>query len=85
MLYGERVQSNQTRSYAAYGQATYAISDVFKLIGGLRYTDDKVKGDLVVKPVPGYFTYGTLLPYSGQVSGDNLSGRVGASTSPAAT
>lgn len=82
VLYGERVQSNETRSYAAYGQATYAISDVFKLIGGLRYTDDKVKGDLVVKPVPGYFTYGTLLPYSGQVSGDNLSGRVGAQYQP---
>jgi len=82
VLYGRRDQSNETRSYAAYGQATYAISDVFKLIGGLRYTDDKVSGDLKVSPVPGYFTYGTLLPYSGEVSADNWSGRVGAQYQP---
>jgi iron complex outermembrane receptor protein len=50
-------------------------SATFKLIGGLRYTDDKVYGDLTVKAVPGYFTYGALLPYSGEVSADNVSGR----------
>ncbi len=82
VLYGERDQVNHTKSYAAYGQATYAITDAFKLIGGLRYTDDKVSGNLTVKPVAGYFTYGTLLPYSGEVSADNVSGRVGAQYQP---
>jgi len=82
VLYGERDQKNHTKSYAAYGQATYALTDTFKLIGGLRYTNDKVPGSLVVKPVAGYFTYGTLLPYSGEVSADNVSGRVGAQYQP---
>ena len=82
VLYGERDQKNHTKSYAAYGQATYAITDVFKLIGGLRYTNDEVSGSLVVKPVAGYFTYGTLMPYSGEVKADNVSGRVGAQFQP---
>jgi iron complex outermembrane receptor protein len=82
VLYGARYQTSKTKSYAAYGQATYADHDAFKLIGGLRYTDDKVYGDLKVKAVPGYFTYGTLLPYSGEVSADNVSGRVGAQYQP---
>jgi iron complex outermembrane receptor protein len=82
VLYGARYQLSKTKSYAAYGQATYAVTDAFKLIGGLRYTDDTVSGDLTVKAVPGYFTYGTLLPYSGEVSADNLSGRVGGQYQP---
>jgi len=31
----------KTRSVAAFGQATFSISDTFRVIGGLRYTDDK--------------------------------------------
>ncbi|KSB90444.1 hypothetical protein AS593_13260 [Caulobacter vibrioides] len=82
VLYGERLQTSRTESYAAYGQATYALSEVFKLIGGLRYTNDEVYGDLVVRAVPGYFSYGTLLPYKGTVSADNVSGRVGVQFQP---
>jgi iron complex outermembrane receptor protein len=82
VLYGRRDQTSKTKSYAAYGQATYALNEVFKLIGGLRYTNDKVYGDLKVSPVPGYFTYGTLLPYSGEVSADNVSGRIGGQYQP---
>lgn len=77
VLYGERFQTNETKSYAAYGQATYALTQTLKLIGGLRYTNDEVTGSLQVKPIPGYISYGTLLPYSGKVEADNISGRVG--------
>lgn len=30
-----------TRSYAAFGQATYSLSDRFRVTGGLRYTSDR--------------------------------------------
>nr|WP_314435175.1 TonB-dependent receptor [uncultured Brevundimonas sp.] len=85
VLYGERLQTSQTESYAAYGQATYALSDTVKLIGGLRYTNDKVDGALVINPVP-WAPYvlgaGGLVPYSGSVSADNVSGRVGVQYQP---
>lgn len=32
---------SQTRSYAAFGQATYSLSDQFRLTGGLRYTNER--------------------------------------------
>ena len=82
VLYGERFQNSQTKSYAAYGQATYGLTDKLKLIGGLRYTNDSVLGSLEVKPIPGYVTYGTLSPYSGKVKADNISGRVGVQYQP---
>ncbi len=82
VLYGERIQHNGTESWAAYGQATYALTDQFKLIGGLRYTNDTTSGSLQVNPVPGYLTYGTLLPYDGEVDADNVSGRIGVQYEP---
>jgi iron complex outermembrane receptor protein len=42
--YAENVGINSTygtRSYAAYGQATYSVTDHFRLTGGLRYTIDR--------------------------------------------
>jgi iron complex outermembrane recepter protein len=33
------------RDYAAYGQATYALTDQLKLTGGVRYTSDSSTGD----------------------------------------
>ncbi len=33
-----------TKAYAAYGQVTYNVSDDFRLIGGLRYSDETKKG-----------------------------------------
>lgn len=84
VLYGERVQENSTESYAAFGQATYALTDTIKLIGGLRYTNDKVDGSLVINPVPGAYTLGAggVRPYSGTVSADNVSGRLGVQYQP---
>lgn len=34
-------QDIETTSYAAFGQATYSLTDSLRLIGGLRYTSDK--------------------------------------------
>jgi iron complex outermembrane receptor protein len=48
-----------TKSYAAFGRLGYAITDNFRLTGGLRYTDDKksMKGALSASAVvcPGSF------------------------------
>ncbi len=38
---GTRILSDlQTRSYAVFGEATYSVSDRFRVTGGLRYTSD---------------------------------------------
>lgn len=38
---GTRILSElQTRSYAVFGEATYSVSDRFRVTGGLRYTSD---------------------------------------------
>jgi iron complex outermembrane receptor protein len=73
---GNRIQHDETDSYAAFGQATYALSDSWKLIGGLRYTSDLIEGDLHVNPVAG-IPYGPAVPYMGTTNGANVSGKVG--------
>lgn len=41
---GTRISSDlETDSYAAFGQATYSITDTFRLTGGVRYTSDTKK------------------------------------------
>lgn len=39
--YTGRLYTLNSRSYAAFGQATYSISDRLRVIGGLRYTSDR--------------------------------------------
>lgn len=41
-----------TRSFAAFGQATYSLTDNFRLTGGLRYTSDNKKQDTLVRSRP---------------------------------
>ncbi|GAB2537940.1 TonB-dependent receptor [Rhodanobacter koreensis] len=78
---GNRIQHDKTDSYAGFGQATYALTDKWKLIGGLRYTSDLVEGDLHVIPVAG-FPYGTAVPYMGNTNGTNVSGKLGVQYTP---
>jgi len=48
---GAVLKSDQTNdTYALFGGVTYAVSDVLKLRGGLRYTQDKK--DLATQPLP---------------------------------
>jgi iron complex outermembrane receptor protein len=82
VIYGERLQHNETSSYAAFASGTFNLTDTLSFIGGLRYTNDHTRGSLRVLPVPGYLSYGTLLPYSGRVSADNVSGRAGLQFQP---
>jgi iron complex outermembrane receptor protein len=37
---------NSSESYAAFGQATVPITDLFRITGGLRYTRDEVRGEV---------------------------------------
>jgi iron complex outermembrane receptor protein len=47
------IQSDlDTTSYAAFGQATYSLSDTFRLTGGLRYTQDNKKQDTYAETRP---------------------------------
>ena len=80
---GIRNNVNYVRSLAAYGQATYRIVDGVKLIGGLRYTNDRNHGELVVDKLPfPAIVSGQLPNYSGTVRADNVSGKVGLQVEP---
>lgn len=80
---GRRDSVNEVRSLAAYGQASFAVTDTLKLIGGLRYTNDRNHGELVVTPLPFPAVPIGLLPnYDGTVKADNLSGKVGLQFQP---
>lgn len=80
---GRRDQTNDVRSYAAFGHATFSITDTLKLIGGLRYTNDRNKGEMTVTRLP--FPAVVLspgIPYAGTVKANNVSGRAGIQFQP---
>lgn len=50
---GTRIDSDlETTSIAVFGQATYSISDSFRLTGGVRYTQDNKKQDSEAHTLP---------------------------------
>src|SRR6185369_2836886 len=53
----------KTRSYAAFGQTTFSVSDTLRLIAGARYTKERrsVTGDLFTN-TPNGLPPGTPLP-----------------------
>lgn len=64
-----------TKSYAAFGQATFSVNDAFRLIGGLRYSEDKKRQDgtsLASLPFP------IITDNYGRRSDDNISFKAGA-------
>ena len=80
---GNRLNTNYVRSLAAYGQATYKLVEGVKLIGGLRYTNDRNHGELTVRKLPFPAIVSGLLPdYSGTVRADNVSGKLGLQIEP---
>jgi iron complex outermembrane receptor protein len=80
---GRRDQINRERSLAAYGQATFALTDTLKVIGGLRYTDDRNTGTLTVMPLPfPAIPISTAIPYDGTVKANNVSGKAGLQYEP---
>ncbi|MBR2173516.1 TonB-dependent receptor [Sphingopyxis sp.] len=80
---GQRDATNKVRSLAAFGNVTFALTDAFKLIGGLRYTNDRNHGTLVVSPLPfPAVPLGRLPNYDGTVRADNVSGKVGVQFEP---
>ena len=47
------IQSDlETTSYALFGQATYSLTDTFRLTGGVRYTEDNKKQDTYAESRP---------------------------------
>jgi iron complex outermembrane receptor protein len=42
-----------TRNYAAFGQATWHVTDALRVIGGLRYTKEDIRGYFVRSTIPG--------------------------------
>jgi len=69
-------------SYAAFGQATFAITDAFDLIAGARYTRDDYKLNSASVPVPGYIGFPPTFQQPnttqrGESDNDNWSWRFG--------
>jgi len=56
-----------TKSFALFGQATYSLTDAFRITGGLRYTEeDKVVGGATTAPRPAILPCpGTFFPATG--------------------
>lgn len=80
---GRRDERVRNRSLAAFGQGTYGLTETVKLIAGLRYTYDEVRGSMRVSPLPfPAIPSGVLAPYSGSAEADNLSGRLGLQYQP---
>jgi iron complex outermembrane receptor protein len=80
---GRRDEKVRNRSLAAFGQGTYALTETLKVIAGLRYTHDQVRGSMRVTPLPfPSIPSGVTLPYSGEVEADDLSGRIGLQYQP---
>jgi iron complex outermembrane recepter protein len=80
---GLREQINEVRSLAAFGQLTYRLAPGVKLIGGLRYTNDRNQGSLVISPLPFPAVIASVAqPYEGTVEADNVSGKLGVQFEP---
>ncbi len=56
-----------TESVAVFGEFGKSLSDTVRLIGGLRYTDEEKKTEVLTETLPG----------SQQLSADNVSGKLG--------
>ena len=80
---GRRDQASNVRSLAAFGNASFALTDMLKVIGGVRYTNDRNHGTLVVSKLPfPAIPLGTMVNYDGTVKADNVSGKVGLQFEP---
>lgn len=80
VAYGVTLPVLNTRSYAAFGQLTYALTDALRLTGGLRYTDEKktMDGQLGFQnPAFGPGFPVTFLPLTGRVSASSVTWKGG--------
>jgi len=63
-----RLSSNQSEQYSAFVEATFALSERLRLIGGVRYVNDTVTATLeqddVVNLVPAFDANGNLIPWT---------------------
>lgn len=66
------------KNFALFGQGTFNISEQLRLIGGLRYTSDKLSVFHVrVTPLAGPGIQPSFGPFATDQSNDNLSGKAG--------
>jgi len=72
------IATNETRSQAAFGQATFRVTDVLRLIAGGRYTHDKASMDFVRSFEPGTLPASPPLTLNPSTTANNFSWRLGA-------
>jgi iron complex outermembrane recepter protein len=74
----QAVADNTTnKSEAAFGQATYHLTDALGLIGGVRYTHQELTASSSANEFPNPPAGAPILPAFGSLTTDNWSGRVG--------
>ena len=74
---GQVVDPHETTSYAAYGQATYDLSDRFALTAGLRYTKDE-KEQTILQFAPGQTATDAVVVSDASDDWSAMSGRLSA-------
>lgn len=80
LVLGQTFATNaRSRSYAAFSQATWNVSEDFRLVGGLRLNRDEVVAATTRRVHPGALSaFGSLLPVSATAKDDSISYRIGA-------
>ncbi|TXH15983.1 MAG: TonB-dependent receptor [Gammaproteobacteria bacterium] len=70
--------SARSRSYAAFGQATFHATDRWRLIGGLRLNREELRASTVRQVHSGAVgAFGSLIPIQGSTKDDSVSYRLG--------
>lgn len=80
VAYGVTRPITNTRSYAAFGQMTYSLTDAFRITGGIRYTDEKktLDGEIGFQnPALGPGFPVLFLPLTGEVKGSSVTWKAG--------
>jgi iron complex outermembrane receptor protein len=62
----------QGESWSAFGQATFHVTDEFRLLGSLRYTHTKKRGDFTTKSLLGPFPFRPLTAAHANISEGNV-------------
>lgn len=80
LVLGQTFATNaRSRSYAAFSQATWNLSDDIRFVGGLRLNRDEVVAATTRKVHPGAVAaFGSLLPVAATAKDDSVSYRIGA-------
>lgn len=66
-----------TESWAAFGEATFSLTDTFRVVGGVRYTEDQKSQAALFRSISNFVFPATFQPFSGQASWNKVTWKAG--------